>query len=129
MIRDGFVHTGFVHTAPGHGADDYNIWVASEAYIKGKDIAIFTRQLSTMLRSGVPLLQAFDIVARGSPNPRLTRMLKLYVATHEELTQKRVAQEAGISESSLSRFLSGEQMLDGRAFAALVAWCFGDHKA
>lgn len=60
---------------------------------------------------------------------RLTRMLKLYVATHEELTQKRVAQEAGISESSLSRFLSGEQMLDGRAFAALLAWCFGDHKA
>lgn len=60
---------------------------------------------------------------------RLTRMLKLYVATHEELTQKRVAQEAGISESSLSRFLTGEQMLDGRAFAALVAWCFGDHKA
>ena len=43
--------------------------------IKPKDIAIFTRQLSTMLRSGVPLLQAFDIVARGSPNPRLTRML------------------------------------------------------
>jgi type IV pilus assembly protein PilC len=43
--------------------------------IKGKDIAIFTRQLSTMLKSGVPLLQAFDIVARGSPNPRLTRML------------------------------------------------------
>ncbi|HNG81313.1 MAG TPA: type II secretion system F family protein [Burkholderiaceae bacterium] len=43
--------------------------------IKGKDIAVFTRQLATMLRAGVPLLQAFDIVARGSPNPRLTRML------------------------------------------------------
>ena len=43
--------------------------------IKGRDIAIFTRQLATMLRPGVPLLQAFDIVARGSPNPRLTRML------------------------------------------------------
>ena len=43
--------------------------------IKGRDIAIFTRQLATMLKSGVPLLQAFDIVARGSPNPRLTRML------------------------------------------------------
>jgi type IV pilus assembly protein PilC len=43
--------------------------------IKGKDIAVFTRQLSTMLRAGVPLLQSFDIVARGSSNPRLTRML------------------------------------------------------
>ena len=43
--------------------------------IKQKDIAIFTRQLATMMKAGVPLLQAFDIVARGSPNPRLTRML------------------------------------------------------
>lgn len=43
--------------------------------IKQKDIAVFTRQLSTMLRAGVPLLQSFDIVARGSANPRLTRLL------------------------------------------------------
>ncbi|MCA3559690.1 MAG: isoleucine--tRNA ligase [Aestuariivirga sp.] len=31
--------TGFVHTAPGHGADDYNIWAASEAYLKDKGIS------------------------------------------------------------------------------------------
>jgi type IV pilus assembly protein PilC len=37
--------------------------------IKQKDIAIFTRQLSTMMRAGVPLIQSFDIVARGSTNP------------------------------------------------------------
>ncbi|RTL19802.1 MAG: type II secretion system F family protein [Burkholderiales bacterium] len=43
--------------------------------IKQKDIAIFTRQLATMMRAGVPLLQSFDIVARGSTNPRLTRLL------------------------------------------------------
>jgi type IV pilus assembly protein PilC len=43
--------------------------------IKQKDIAVFTRQLSTMMRAGVPLLQAFDIVARGSSNPRLTKLL------------------------------------------------------
>ena len=43
--------------------------------IKQKDIAVFTRQLSTMMRAGVPLIQAFDIVARGSPNPKLTRLL------------------------------------------------------
>jgi type IV pilus assembly protein PilC len=43
--------------------------------IKQKDIAIFTRQLATMMKAGVPLLQAFDIVARGSPNPRLTKLL------------------------------------------------------
>ena len=43
--------------------------------IKSKDIAIFTRQLATMMRSGVPLLQAFDIVARGSANASVTRLL------------------------------------------------------
>ncbi|MBQ1766941.1 MAG: type II secretion system F family protein, partial [Aquincola sp.] len=43
--------------------------------IKQKDIAIFTRQLATMMKAGVPLLQAFDIVARGSANPKLTRLL------------------------------------------------------
>ncbi len=43
--------------------------------IKQKDIAVFTRQLATMMKAGVPLLQSFDIVARGSPNPKLTRLL------------------------------------------------------
>src|SRR5213078_4529843 len=43
--------------------------------IKQKDIALFTRQLSTMMRAGVPLIQAFDIVARGASNPRMTRLL------------------------------------------------------
>jgi len=43
--------------------------------IKQKDIAVFTRQLATMMRAGVPLLQSFDIVARGSSNPRLTKLL------------------------------------------------------
>lgn len=43
--------------------------------IKPKDLAIFTRQLATMMKAGVPLLQAFDIVGRGNPNPRVTRLL------------------------------------------------------
>jgi type IV pilus assembly protein PilC len=43
--------------------------------IKQKDIAVFTRQLATMMRAGVPLLQSFEIVGRGSTNPRLTRLL------------------------------------------------------
>jgi type IV pilus assembly protein PilC len=43
--------------------------------IKQKDIAVFTRQLSTMMRAGVPLIQAFDIVARGSTNPKMTKLL------------------------------------------------------
>ena len=40
-----------------------------------KDITLFTRQLATMMKAGVPLLQAFDIVARGSTNPRMTKLL------------------------------------------------------
>jgi type IV pilus assembly protein PilC len=43
--------------------------------IKQKDIAVFTRQLATMMRAGVPLIQAFDIVGRGSVNPRMTKLL------------------------------------------------------
>jgi type IV pilus assembly protein PilC len=43
--------------------------------IKQKDIAIFTRQLATMMKAGVPLLQAFDIVSRGATNPRMTKLL------------------------------------------------------
>jgi len=43
--------------------------------IKPRDLAVFTRQLATMMRAGVPLLQSFDIVARGSTNPKLTRLL------------------------------------------------------
>ena len=43
--------------------------------VKPKDISIFTRQLATMMRAGVPLLQSFDIVARGSTNPRVTKLL------------------------------------------------------
>ena len=43
--------------------------------ISDKDIALFTRQLATMMKSGVPLLQAFDIAMKGSGNPALSRLL------------------------------------------------------
>lgn len=43
--------------------------------IKAKDIAIFTRQLATMMKAGVPLLQAFDIVGRGNANGSVTKLL------------------------------------------------------
>lgn len=47
----------------------------SGSKIKPKDIAIFTRQLATMMKAGVPLLQAFDIVGRGNANPSVTKLL------------------------------------------------------
>lgn len=40
-----------------------------------KDITLFTRQLATMMKSGVPLLQAFDIVGKGHANPAVARLL------------------------------------------------------
>lgn len=49
--------------------------VSGGGSIKPKDISIFTRQLATMMKAGVPLLQSFDIVARGSTNPRVTKLL------------------------------------------------------
>ncbi|MES2718990.1 MAG: type II secretion system F family protein [Pseudomonadota bacterium] len=48
---------------------------AGGSSVKAKDIALFTRQLATMMKAGVPLLQAFDIVGRGATNPRLTKLL------------------------------------------------------
>ncbi|MFZ2628101.1 MAG: type II secretion system F family protein, partial [Rugosibacter sp.] len=43
--------------------------------VTDKDITLFTRQLATMVKSGVPLLQAFDIVGKGTNNPALARLL------------------------------------------------------
>ncbi|HEY0231812.1 MAG TPA: type II secretion system F family protein [Dokdonella sp.] len=43
--------------------------------IKGRDIAIFSRQLATMMAAGVPMVQGFDIVAGGQSNPRMKDML------------------------------------------------------
>ncbi|QXZ09906.1 type II secretion system F family protein [Comamonas sp. Y33R10-2] len=43
--------------------------------IKPKDIALFTRQLATMMKAGVPLLQSFDIVGRGNTNPNVAKLL------------------------------------------------------
>ncbi len=43
--------------------------------ITDKDLTLFTRQLATMLKSGVPLLQSFDIVGKGHSNPSVSRLL------------------------------------------------------
>ncbi|MCJ8168482.1 type II secretion system F family protein [Atopomonas sediminilitoris] len=43
--------------------------------IKPLDIALFTRQLATMLASGVPLLQSFDIIGEGFDNPKMRKLV------------------------------------------------------
>ena len=63
--------------------------MSSGKKIKPKDIALFTRQMATMMKAGVPLLQSFDIVGRGNPNPSVTRLLneiRQYVETWTSLS-------------------------------------------
>ncbi len=48
---------------------------ASKGKITDKDITLFTRQLATMMKAGVPLLQAFDIVGKGHNNPAVAKLL------------------------------------------------------
>ena len=43
--------------------------------ITSGDIAIFSRQLATMLKAGVPLVQSFDIVGKGNENPSMQELL------------------------------------------------------
>ncbi|QKK02221.1 MAG: type II secretion system F family protein [Pseudomonadota bacterium] len=43
--------------------------------VKPRDIAIFTRQLATMLHSGIPLVQAFSIIGQAAENPRLKKLI------------------------------------------------------
>ncbi len=44
--------------------------------ISEKDICFFTRQLSTMIKAGVPLLQSFDIISQGNANPSFSKLLQ-----------------------------------------------------
>ncbi len=58
--------------------------------VSEKDITFFTRQLATMLKAGVPLLQSFDIIARGHSNARFSRLMldiKSKVETGSSLSQ------------------------------------------
>jgi type IV pilus assembly protein PilC len=90
--------------------------------IKPKDIALFTRQLATMMKAGVPLLQSFDIVGRGNTNPSVTKLLndvRLDVETGSSLSAAfrkfpkyfdnlycnlvEAGEQAGILESLLDR--------------------------
>lgn len=51
------------------------LFPSGQKKITTRDIAIFSRQLATMLSSGVPLVQAFDIVGRGHENPSMQDLL------------------------------------------------------
>jgi len=58
--------------------------------VTDKDVTLFTRQLATMMKAGVPLLQSFDIVGKGHSNPAVAKLLfdiKSDVETGSSLSQ------------------------------------------
>lgn len=62
----------------------------SRGKVTDKDITLFTRQMATMMKSGVPLLQAFDIVGKGASNPAMGKLaldIKMEVETGSALNQ------------------------------------------
>ena len=50
--------------------------LTSGGSVKPADIALFTRQMATMMRAGVPLVQAFDIVADGLDKPKVSELVR-----------------------------------------------------
>lgn len=52
--------------------------------IKARDIAFFSRQIATMMNSGVPLVQSLDILAHGQKNPRFTKLVNAVKQDVEE---------------------------------------------
>lgn len=81
---------------------------SSKRKITQEDITVFTRQLSTMIKAGLPLMQAFEIVVRGHGNPSMTEMLM----------EIRGEVEQG---SSLSRAFSNHPKYFDRFYCNLVA--------
>ncbi len=103
----------------------------SGSKVTEKDVTLFTRQLATMMKAGVPLLQTFDIVGRGHDNPAVGKLLldiKTDVETGSSLSQAfrkfplyfdplycnlvGAGEQAGILESLLDRLaMYKEKML------------------
>jgi type IV pilus assembly protein PilC len=51
------------------------VWFKNKGKVTPADIAIFSRQLATMLSAGIPLVQAFDIVGKGHDNPAMQKLI------------------------------------------------------
>ena len=98
--------------------------------VREKDIALFTRQLATMMKAGVPLLQCFDIVSKGASNAAVSRLLleiKTEVETGSSLAQAfrkyplyfdalfcnlvQAGEQAGILETLLDRLANYKEKI------------------
>ncbi|GLS03691.1 type II secretion system protein F [Chitiniphilus shinanonensis] len=100
--------------------------------ITDQDVTMFTRQMATMLKSGVPLLTAFDIVAKGHGNPSMTKLLmeiKADIETGSSMTQAfrkhpayfdalycnliQAGEQAGILDTLLARLATYKEKILG----------------
>src|SRR5688572_19417468 len=98
--------------------------------VSEKDIALFTRQLATMMKAGVPLLQSFEIVTKGAANPAVAKLLneiKTEVETGSALASAfrkyplyfdalfcnlvQAGEQAGILESLLDRLATYKEKI------------------
>lgn len=52
------------------------IWDKSHRKIRSIDITLFTRQMATMIQAGIPLIQSFEIVAKGMTNQRMKSLVE-----------------------------------------------------
>ncbi len=80
--------------------------------ITTKDIAVFSRQLATMMKAGVPMVQAFDIVGQGHSNPsmgKLIMQIKIDVEAGGTLAQALSKHPAYFDELFVSLVDAGEQ--------------------
>lgn len=96
--------------------------------LRREDLAVFTRQLATMIRAGVPLLQGLEIIARGQANPAVARVLqdvRAEVATGRDLSSSMrrhpeffsplycnlvaVGESAGVMDQTLDRLAMHEE--------------------
>jgi len=60
-----------------------SLFAKKQQAITTKDIAVFSRQLATMMKAGVPMVQAFDIVGQGHSNPSMAKLIMLVKADIE----------------------------------------------
>jgi type IV pilus assembly protein PilC len=80
--------------------------------ITTKDIAIFSRQLATMMKAGVPMVQAFDIVGQGHSNPSMAKLIfqvKLDVEAGGTLASALAQHPAYFDDLFVSLVDAGEQ--------------------
>ena len=94
--------------------------------VSEKDITFFTRQLATMMKSGVPLLQAFDMSARGTPIP----VVRLLMDTIRMRSGKRQQPERCFPKVSAAFRRSLQLGGRGRAgrYFLTACWTSGDLK-